>query len=220
MPTLVAHKPKRTPPAVAHHPPPTHPPACPQRRWLNDKLLRDMAGTLTASDMASLFKPVPFGEQRTSPWQLAAQPEHAVLWDLFRSLEMDKQSRVLQVGAGLQAGREGGAGGRNLVVVLAVAAGWGGVGWGMRRCHAGAAQHQAKALFSASSTAVLPPVQLNHLVGHHRLIMAPTHPPACCPPIPHLFTRRRSGRRMCASCRPAQQQSTTRQWRPLQRGPG
>ncbi|PSC69651.1 R3H domain-containing 4 isoform X2 [Micractinium conductrix] len=67
-----------------------------QRRWLNDKLLRDMAGTLTASDMASLFKPVPFGEARPSLWEQAAAPEHAVLWDLFRSLEMDKQSRVLQ----------------------------------------------------------------------------------------------------------------------------
>lgn len=68
-----------------------------QRRWLNDKLLRDMAGALTAQDMASLFKPVPFGEQRASAWERAARPEHAVLWDLFRTLDMDKQGRVLQV---------------------------------------------------------------------------------------------------------------------------
>lgn len=51
---------------------------------LNDKLLRDMAGALTASEMASLFKPVPFGEQRVTLWERAAQPEHAVLWDMFR----------------------------------------------------------------------------------------------------------------------------------------
>lgn len=57
-----------------------------------------MAGTLTAADMSSLFKPVPFGEARPSLWEQAAAPEHAVLWDLFRSLDMDKQGRVLQVG--------------------------------------------------------------------------------------------------------------------------
>ncbi|KAI3435744.1 hypothetical protein D9Q98_001802 [Chlorella vulgaris] len=67
-----------------------------QRRWLNDKLLRDMAGALTAADMASLFKPAPFGETRTSLWEQAAQPEHAVLWNYFRSVEMDKQGRVLE----------------------------------------------------------------------------------------------------------------------------
>lgn len=67
-----------------------------QRRWLNDKLLREMAGTLSAADMASLFKPVPFGEQRASLWEQAARPEHRILFDMFRSLDMDKQTRVLQ----------------------------------------------------------------------------------------------------------------------------
>ena len=32
-----------------------------RRRWLNDKLLRDMAGALTAPDMETLFRPPPFG---------------------------------------------------------------------------------------------------------------------------------------------------------------
>lgn len=32
-----------------------------RRRWLNDKLLRDMAGALTAPDMEALFRPPPFG---------------------------------------------------------------------------------------------------------------------------------------------------------------
>lgn len=106
------------------------------RRWLNDKLLRDMAGTLTARDMVrgtaglaaalwpaphlsnealsvhsknpgaagftllqeALFKPVPFGETgHASIFSRAVAPEHVQLWDLFRSVDMDKESRVLQV---------------------------------------------------------------------------------------------------------------------------
>jgi hypothetical protein len=66
-----------------------------QRRYLNDKLLRDMAPTLTASDMESLFKPVPFGENQVSVFTLAADPAVAPLWDLFRSVDADKQDRVL-----------------------------------------------------------------------------------------------------------------------------
>lgn len=97
-------------PTAEHSPRPC--PALLQRRWLNDKLLRDMAGALTAADMASLFKPVPFGQPRTSVWERAAQPEHAYLWDMFRSLEMDKQARVLQVGRVRGQGRV-----------------WGGAGW-------------------------------------------------------------------------------------------
>ena len=67
-----------------------------QRRWLNDKLLRDMAPPLTAKDMESLFKPAPFGDTGyVSAFTLAAAPEHAALWDLFRSVDSDKQNRVL-----------------------------------------------------------------------------------------------------------------------------
>jgi R3H-associated N-terminal domain len=67
-----------------------------QRRWLNDKLLRDMAPPLTAKDMESLFKPAPFGDTGyVSAFTLAAAPEHAPLWDLFRSVDSDKQNRVL-----------------------------------------------------------------------------------------------------------------------------
>jgi len=67
-----------------------------QRRWLNDKLLRDMAPPLTAKDMESLFKPAPFGDTGyVSVFTLAAAPEHAPLWDLFRSVDSDKQNRVL-----------------------------------------------------------------------------------------------------------------------------
>ena len=67
-----------------------------QRRWLNDRLLRDMAPALTAKDMESLFKPAPFGDTgHVSAFTLAAAPEHAALWDLFRSVDADKQARVL-----------------------------------------------------------------------------------------------------------------------------
>jgi len=67
-----------------------------QRRWLNDRLLRDMAPALTAKEMESLFKPAPFGEtDYVSPFTLAAAPEHCALWDLFRTVDADKQQRVL-----------------------------------------------------------------------------------------------------------------------------
>lgn len=55
-----------------------------RRRWLNDRLLRDMAGALTAADMASLFAPVPFGEPRRSVFDEAARGPGRELWELFR----------------------------------------------------------------------------------------------------------------------------------------
>lgn len=68
-----------------------------RRRWLNDKLLRDMAGTLTARDMEALFKPVPFGETgHVSLFTKATSAEYIQVWDLFRSVDMDKETRVLK----------------------------------------------------------------------------------------------------------------------------
>ncbi|KAK9811489.1 hypothetical protein WJX72_004757 [[Myrmecia] bisecta] len=67
-----------------------------RRRFLNDKLLRDMAGALTAPDMEALFKPVPFGETHTTPLTEAAAPENQAIWDLFRNIDMDRQQKVLQ----------------------------------------------------------------------------------------------------------------------------
>ena len=67
-------------------------------RWLNDKLLRDMAGALTARDMDALFKPVPFGETgHVTALSEAVTAENQALWDIFRSIDFDKQSRVLEV---------------------------------------------------------------------------------------------------------------------------
>eukprot|EP00775_Hariotina_reticulata_P013313 gene13313-13442_t len=68
-----------------------------RRRWLNDKVLRDMAGPMSAADMQSQFTPVPFGSYPPpSAFVVAMAPEHQPLWEHFRNIDMDKQSKVLQ----------------------------------------------------------------------------------------------------------------------------
>lgn len=68
-----------------------------RRRWLNDKLLRDMAGPLTAMDMESLFKPVPFGfTGYESALTQACAPQNAAVWSHFININPDKEKRVLQ----------------------------------------------------------------------------------------------------------------------------
>ena len=52
-----------------------------RRRWLNDKLLQDMAGAMTAADMEALFKPPPFGQERSiSPLTEVMDAENMPLW--------------------------------------------------------------------------------------------------------------------------------------------
>lgn len=51
---------------------------------------------MDAQHMAGLFSPAPFGESRPSALQTALA-ETPQLWDMFRNIDMDKQSRVLQV---------------------------------------------------------------------------------------------------------------------------
>eukprot|EP00195_Chlamydomonas_chlamydogama_P011083 CAMPEP_0202891274 /NCGR_PEP_ID=MMETSP1392-20130828/1379_1 /ASSEMBLY_ACC=CAM_ASM_000868 /TAXON_ID=225041 /ORGANISM="Chlamydomonas chlamydogama, Strain SAG 11-48b" /LENGTH=322 /DNA_ID=CAMNT_0049574977 /DNA_START=70 /DNA_END=1038 /DNA_ORIENTATION=- len=68
-----------------------------RRRWLNDKQLRDLAGPLSAADMAAQFNPVPFGVYRESPLQqIREDPETAAIWDSFRSIDPEKEKKVLQ----------------------------------------------------------------------------------------------------------------------------
>jgi hypothetical protein len=44
------------------------------------------------------FKPVPFGfPAPPSAFTLASAPEHAAVWEHFRSIDSDKEARVLQV---------------------------------------------------------------------------------------------------------------------------
>jgi len=67
------------------------------RRWANDRILRDLAGKLTAEDMQGLFSPVPFGNPpKKSAMQRAAEPHVYAVWESFISIDMDKQNRVLQ----------------------------------------------------------------------------------------------------------------------------
>ena len=55
------------------------------------------AGPLTLPDIQGLFSPIPFGDPAPpSAFQLAAG-RYAPVWDAFRSIGMDKQTRVLQV---------------------------------------------------------------------------------------------------------------------------
>jgi hypothetical protein len=61
-----------------------------------------MAGDLSAEDMEGLFKPIPFGDPRPpSIWQQVSttsttNPHLAELWEHFRSVSSDRQSRVLE----------------------------------------------------------------------------------------------------------------------------
>lgn len=97
----------------------------PCRRILNERLLRDMSGPLThAGDkqlscrqapaghsietspdpagMVELFQPAPFGySNHLTPLQQALLPENVGIWELFRNIDSDRQSRVLQVCCGV-----------------------------------------------------------------------------------------------------------------------
>lgn len=65
-----------------------------RQRWLNDKILRDMAGPLTARTMEAQFNPVPFGSYPPpSAFELAMQEP---LWEHFRNIDLDKEAKVLQ----------------------------------------------------------------------------------------------------------------------------
>lgn len=68
-----------------------------RRRWMNEKLLRDMAGHMTAQEMDSLFKPPPWGSTHyVSPISEVTQGEGRHIWDQFRSIDSEKEQRVLQ----------------------------------------------------------------------------------------------------------------------------
>lgn len=57
-----------------------------------------VVGLMTASDMEALFKPVPFGDTgHRSALTQAAAPDLLPVWDLFRSVDEDKQNVTIQV---------------------------------------------------------------------------------------------------------------------------
>lgn len=56
-----------------------------------------LAGALTLDAMEALFQPVPYGEVRESVLEKISTPENAPIWDMFRSIDPDKQHKVLMV---------------------------------------------------------------------------------------------------------------------------
>ena len=96
-----------------------------RRRFFHDRLLKDIAGVLLAADqevqpgspfsavadcklglagpltfadIQSLFQPIPFGDPAPpSAFEQAMAPQNLPVWEGFRSIDMDKQTRVLQV---------------------------------------------------------------------------------------------------------------------------
>lgn len=61
-----------------------------------DRLLRDMAGPMTAKDMESHFSPPPWGDE-VKPSFLSTLLQESDVWDLFRNINMDKEARLLKV---------------------------------------------------------------------------------------------------------------------------
>ena len=59
--------------------------------------MRDAAGPLSAADMQNLFHPAPFGSVRESPLsQIREDPAAAAVFESFRNIDPDKQTRVLE----------------------------------------------------------------------------------------------------------------------------
>ncbi|CAG9463047.1 unnamed protein product [Pedinophyceae sp. YPF-701] len=67
-----------------------------RNRWMNERLLRELSGPLTATEMRSLFSPVPFGPRDwESPLTQLMKSENAQALELLRNIDMDKQDRVI-----------------------------------------------------------------------------------------------------------------------------
>jgi hypothetical protein len=68
------------------------------RRYLNEKLLRELAGPLDAEQMAMLYAPPPFGEVQATVLaritEASADNEAARAWEPFRQVDMDLQVRT------------------------------------------------------------------------------------------------------------------------------
>lgn len=67
-----------------------------RRRWLNDRILRDICGPMSLDDMQRQFQPVPFGWRGPTPLEILAQPQNAGVWEGFRAISYDRQEQVLQ----------------------------------------------------------------------------------------------------------------------------
>jgi len=71
------------------------------RRYLNEKLLRELAGPLDAEQMAMLYAPPPFGEVQATVLaritEASADNEAARAWEPFRQVDMDLQDSFLRM---------------------------------------------------------------------------------------------------------------------------
>eukprot|EP00197_Chlamydomonas_leiostraca_P006316 CAMPEP_0202863686 /NCGR_PEP_ID=MMETSP1391-20130828/4221_1 /ASSEMBLY_ACC=CAM_ASM_000867 /TAXON_ID=1034604 /ORGANISM="Chlamydomonas leiostraca, Strain SAG 11-49" /LENGTH=377 /DNA_ID=CAMNT_0049543345 /DNA_START=163 /DNA_END=1296 /DNA_ORIENTATION=+ len=81
-----------------------------RRRWLNDRILREMTGPMSLEQMEAQFKPAPFGYRAPSALEIIARPQHAAVWEGFRTIDADREERLLARWA--EHNRQQGAGGR------------------------------------------------------------------------------------------------------------
>eukprot|EP01026_Neomeris_dumetosa_P075769 TRINITY_DN805_c1_g1_i2.p2 TRINITY_DN805_c1_g1~~TRINITY_DN805_c1_g1_i2.p2 ORF type:complete len:309 (+),score=54.18 TRINITY_DN805_c1_g1_i2:262-1188(+) len=67
-------------------------------RCMSDRMLRDMAGPMTAEQMDSLYQPAPFGDTgyRTAFRRLIEHPGENQVWAKFLDITMDKEIKVLE----------------------------------------------------------------------------------------------------------------------------
>ncbi|XP_024373627.1 uncharacterized protein [Physcomitrium patens] len=71
------------------------------RRWANDNMLRELAPTLTASEIGNLFAPPPWGDKSVqSPLEtVMVSSRDMAIWEPFRNnVDMDLQAKVLHQG--------------------------------------------------------------------------------------------------------------------------
>eukprot|EP01023_Acetabularia_acetabulum_P063812 TRINITY_DN808_c0_g1_i1.p1 TRINITY_DN808_c0_g1~~TRINITY_DN808_c0_g1_i1.p1 ORF type:complete len:310 (+),score=38.64 TRINITY_DN808_c0_g1_i1:211-1140(+) len=67
-------------------------------RCMSDRMLRDMAGPMTSTQMDSLYQPVPFGDTgyRTAFRELSENPHSNEIWSKFVEIGIDKEAKVLE----------------------------------------------------------------------------------------------------------------------------
>ncbi|XP_023515083.1 R3H domain-containing protein 4-like [Cucurbita pepo subsp. pepo] len=64
------------------------------RRWLNDRLLMELVPRLNAEEIRGLFAPPPWGDDvRPTTFSMT----NAEDWDKFRSIDMDKEAKLIGV---------------------------------------------------------------------------------------------------------------------------
>ncbi|KGN44873.1 uncharacterized protein LOC101217014 isoform X2 [Cucumis sativus] len=74
------------------------------RRWLNDRLLMELVPRLNAEEIRGLFAPPPWGDDvRPTTFSMT----NAEDWDKFRSIDMDKEAKIIGVFENSSAKRKG-----------------------------------------------------------------------------------------------------------------